>query len=138
MTDHRLPSLSELDDWQLVNSDQDLRGRPLCTQSGERLGTVHRMLVDRDHKRVAALVLDNGRAVPVDDVEIRDGNAYIDETRDLPAAVLHARRRDVEAIPIVEERLWVGGHAVERGRIEVRPRTGDKPAQEDGVGGRSR
>lgn len=128
MTDNRLPTLSELDDWDLVNSDQDVRGRPLMTRSGERLGIVRRMLVDREHSRVAALVLDNGRAVPVEEIEIRDGTAFIDEVRDLPAsAIPPAAAETEEVIPIVEEELAVGKRAAERGHVRVRSRIVETP-----------
>lgn len=70
--------LQELDDYQLENSDQDLRGSALMTYDGTRLGTIRRMLVDPDRSHVAALVLDDHRIVPVSEIEIRDGDAYID------------------------------------------------------------
>ncbi len=78
MTD-QYTDLSELDDYQLANDDQDLRGHALKTTDGRRLGTIKRMLVDPEREQVAALVLDDGHGVPVDEVEIRDdGDAYID------------------------------------------------------------
>ncbi|NVD45279.1 PRC-barrel domain-containing protein [Qipengyuania atrilutea] len=70
--------LHELDSYQLENSEQDLRGHALYTYDGERLGTVQRMLVDPDRNHVAALVLEDHRFVPVSEIEIRDGDAYID------------------------------------------------------------
>lgn len=132
MMNNTLPTLSDLDDWQLENSDQDLRGRPLLTRSGDRLGTVRRMLVDRDHERVAALVLDDGRSVAIEDVEIgSDGCAYIDEARDLPAGTRMPEAREGEqVIPIVEEEIAVGKRAVERGGIRVRTRVVEQPVHE--------
>lgn len=116
-------TLADLDDWQLENSDQDLRGRPLMTHSGQTIGTVRRMLVDCGEKRVSALVLDDGRVVAVEDIEIRGGNAYIDEARDLPeGTMMPAQREGEQAVPIVEEELTVGKRAVERGRIRVNTR----------------
>jgi uncharacterized protein (TIGR02271 family) len=77
-TAHELESLVDLDDWELVNSGQDIRGQMLYTADGDReLGIISRMLVDRNEERVAVLVLDNGRAVAVEDVELRDGRAYV-------------------------------------------------------------
>ena len=129
------PTLTELDEWQLENSDQDLRGRSLMTRSGEKLGTVRRMLVDRNQERVSALVLDNGQTVAIEDVEIRDdGCAYIDEARCLEsgAAVPPARSGEAEeVIPIVEEQLAVGKRAVERGGIRVRTRVVETPVHEE-------
>ena len=40
--------LRELDDYQLENSEQDLRGHSLTTSDGLHLGTIKRMLVDPD------------------------------------------------------------------------------------------
>ncbi len=125
------PTLAELDDWQLENSDQDLRGRPLMTHAGETIGTVRRMLVDCDQKRVSALELDDGRAVAVEDIEIRDGNAYIDEARDLPqGAMIPDQREGEQVVPIVEEELVVGKRAVERGSIRVSTRVVETPVHE--------
>ncbi|MEE4289064.1 MAG: PRC-barrel domain-containing protein [Erythrobacter sp.] len=71
-------TLHELDKYQLENSEQDLRGSALYTFDGKRLGTVRRMLVDPDRNHVAGLVLEDHRIVPVSEIEIRDGDAYID------------------------------------------------------------
>ncbi len=70
--------LRELDDYQLENSEQDLRGHSLTTSDGLHLGTIKRMLVDPDRDHVAGLVLEDDRIVPVSEIEIRDGNAVID------------------------------------------------------------
>ena len=53
MTD-RYEALQELDDYKLVNRDQDLRGQGLYTDNGIRLGTVSRMLVARTRPRSRA------------------------------------------------------------------------------------
>ncbi|MEW9853713.1 PRC-barrel domain-containing protein [Novosphingobium sp. M1R2S20] len=71
-------SLTDLDKYKLENEEQDLRGRALRTYDGRRLGTIQRMLVDPERQHVAALVLEDGRGVPVADIEIKDGDAYID------------------------------------------------------------
>ncbi|PEQ10569.1 hypothetical protein B2G71_21540 [Novosphingobium sp. PC22D] len=71
-------NLRELDDYELVNRDQDVRGHPLKSSDGRNLGIIRRMLVDPERENVVALVLDDGRGVPVDEVEIRDGQAVID------------------------------------------------------------
>ena len=136
----KYPTLYELDDYKLANRDQDVRGRPLKTHSGDRLGLIERMLVDRDHERVAALVLDDGRAFPVEDIEIRDGEAYIESAEPLPAAAVppaRERSRDTgktvaeERVPIVEEELAIGKRSVERGRINVHTRVVEEPVHEE-------
>lgn len=127
-----MPNLTELDDWQLVNKDQDLRGRPLLTRSGEQLGIVRRMLVDCDHRRVAAVVLDNGHTVPVEDVEIRDDKAWLDHDGDARiASTARSGSEEEIAIPVAEERLVVGKREVERGRIHVRSHVVETPVHEE-------
>lgn len=130
---NRLETLAELEDWQLVNPDQDLRGRPLMTRSGETLGTIRRMLVDRNNERVAAVVLDNERAVPIEDVEIRDGCAYIDEAGELPSNTRFDKTRThaEQRIPIAEEELVIGKREVERGHVQVRSRVIEMPVHEE-------
>ncbi|MEE4199205.1 PRC-barrel domain-containing protein [Erythrobacter sp.] len=93
--------LKELSDYQLVNDDQDLRGRPLYTTDGTRLGVVERMMVDPDRDHVAALVLEDGRLVPVSEIEIRNGRGYIDPVdakgfNNAPAGLY----RDVKRSPV--------------------------------------
>ncbi|GAB5349394.1 hypothetical protein [Alteriqipengyuania sp. 357] len=70
--------LRELDDYQLVHEDQDLRGHSLKTHDGLHLGTIKRMLVDPDRDHVAGLVLEDDRIVPVSEIEVKDGDALID------------------------------------------------------------
>lgn len=98
--------LSELDDYKLENSHQDLRGNALYSHDGTKLGTIRRMMVDPEREHVAALVLDDGRGVPVEEIEIRKGDAYIDP---------------------VEESRWFrpndGRRDVERGHVRVRRRS---------------
>lgn len=128
-----MPKLSELGDWQLVDKDQDLRGRPLLDPSGDRLGVVRRMLVDRDNRRVAAVVLDDGRTIAIEDVEIRDGEAWLDRepaTMTMPAGE-RGTADDEVAIPIAEEQLVVGKRTVARGQIHVRTHTVETPVHEE-------
>lgn len=133
----RLHTLSELEDWELVNKDQDIRGHALMMRSGRKLGIIRRMLVDRDHERVAALVLDDGRTIPVEDVEIRGGEAYIEDIDEktlatapmAPPPRTQAGTRE-ERIPVVEEELAVGKRMVERGHVRVRSRVVEKPVSE--------
>ena len=92
--------LSELDDYKLANPEQDLRGHALKTMDGRRLGTIQRMLVDPEREHVAALVLDDGRGVPVSEIEIRDGDAYIDPVEEARYFQPLPRRRTVPRGPI--------------------------------------
>lgn len=132
MTDNYLHTLDDLDDWELVNSDQDIRGCSLQTRSGEPIGTITRMLVDRDSERVAVLVIDSDRVLPIEDVEIRDGVVIVDNVRDMPGDItMPAGPSDIETvIPIVAEELAVEKRLVKRGGIRVTSRIVEQPVHE--------
>lgn len=68
--------LSQLDDWQLENSGQDLRGRTLMTEDGRELGTIEEMIVNTDTEYVEEIVLDDGTPVPTSDIRLDHGNVY--------------------------------------------------------------
>jgi sporulation protein YlmC with PRC-barrel domain len=76
-----LPTLRALDDWELQDSNQDIRGRALMTATGERLGTINDLLVDCEQERVAAVRLENGRIVPVEPLLIREETVVLLEER---------------------------------------------------------
>lgn len=69
MTLHRL---ADLGDWELEDSDQDVRGRRLRAPSGEDLGLVKDLMVDLDKERVVAVVTGEGEAYGAGGLEIRD------------------------------------------------------------------
>ena len=98
--------LEELDHYKLEHENQDIRGCTLKTYDGRELGVISRMLVDPERENVAALVLSDGRGVPVEDVELRDGEVFID--------------------PVEESRYFKAedtGRTVPRGSIRARRRT---------------
>ena len=64
--------LSELRGWQLVNDEQDLRGRRLVDSAGKVLGTIEQMMVNTDAERVDSVRSDSGELYPVGALEIRD------------------------------------------------------------------
>jgi sporulation protein YlmC with PRC-barrel domain len=64
--------LSELTDWKLENSDQDLHGRRLIDSTGAELGTVEQMIVNTDAERVESVRTNTGELYPVGALEIRD------------------------------------------------------------------
>ena len=131
MRDRDFAALSELDDYHLVNEDQDVRGRPLVTPKGEKLGIIQRMLVDKREERVAALVLEDGRAFPVEEVEIRGGKVVIDSGVQPRAAPPRQAGAQEMRVPIVEEEVAIGKREVERGRIRVRSRVVETPIHEE-------
>lgn len=128
--DADLTALERLDRWELEHDSQDVRGWPLLSSSGERIGTIQEMLVDRDRERVAAIRLDDGRALPVEPLEIR-GDVVILHA---PAAAEERsalESSETERIPIVEEELVVGKREVDRGGLRVRKRIVEEPVSED-------
>lgn len=69
--------LAELEDFQLVDSDQDCRGWPVLDAAGRQVGSVREMLVDTDGERVAALVLDSGVQILAEAVSFNDGRVLL-------------------------------------------------------------
>lgn len=127
-----LPTLVELDDWQLVDDDQDIRGWPLLSAEGDRLGVIGRMLIDRDNERVAAVVLEDGRTIPVEQIDILEDRVVMAGTATgamLTDATLVGDTSAEQRIPIVEENLEVGKRVVDRGHIRVRSRVVEVPAE---------
>ena len=125
--------LEALDKWELENDRQDIRGRPLMTQTGERLGVIEHLLVDRDHERVAAVRLADGRTFPVEPLDIRDDAVILkadDRTGAAASAGSDRTRGEEERIPLVEEQLVVGKREVETGGIRVRSRVVEQPVSE--------
>ena len=109
--------LSELDDWELVYDDQDIRGRRLVDESGTPIGTVSEMIVDTEEERVDAIVLDNGVEYPARDFRIRDGRPVLFQApAELPREEL---RGEAQTIPLREEELRVRKRTVPAGAVEI-------------------
>lgn len=64
--------LSKMDDYELVDKDQDLRGWKVQDATGNNLGKVAEMMVDTDKERVTTLLLDNNAEYPIEDLELGD------------------------------------------------------------------
>jgi uncharacterized protein (TIGR02271 family) len=136
-----LAPLSRLDDWELENDDQDLRGNYLKDYNGNRIGQIDEMIVDTDQERVVAVRLEDGAEYPVSSLELRDGDAYLlregyaagsagsagtattraATDRDIVGRDRMQDRADIEerAIPLVEERLRVQKRSGKIGEVEV-------------------
>lgn len=71
---------AELDNFQLVDSDQDCRGWPVMDATGQQVGCVRELLVDTDGDRVAALVLDTGAQVSAGAVSFNDGRVLLGQS----------------------------------------------------------
>lgn len=64
--------LSKMDDYELVDKDQDLRGWKVQDATGNKLGKVAEMMVDTDKERVTTLLLDNNAEYSIEDLELGD------------------------------------------------------------------
>ena len=131
-------SLAELDDYQLTNSDQDCRGWDVVDAAGAPIGTVDEMLVDTESERVAALRLDSGAQIPVNEISLRDGRVVANSDRlgvgamPAPDAAL-ASEKEVDAdmvLPVIEEEIRIGKRAVDRVAARVTTRVVESPVQE--------
>ncbi len=69
--------LSQTDEWQLVDDDQDVRGRDLLDAGGLRIGPIEDMVVDTDSEHVDAVVLADGTRYPAADLDIEDEAVYL-------------------------------------------------------------
>jgi len=117
--------LASLDEWELENEDQDLRGRLLLTPEGQEIARIDDMLVDRERERISALRLSDERLVDIDYVDIREGRpVLLVPDRGIPAtpAGVDHDNLTAEHIPIVEEHLSVGKRQVDLGGVRVRSR----------------
>ena len=133
-TRHEVRKLTGLDDWQLEDSDQDLRGKMLMTADGRDVGKVDDMLADVDQQRIVAIRLHDGRVVNIDAVDIRDECPVlmIDQAH-VPPAPAGVGRGEVtsEHIPIVEERMTIGKRQVELGKVRINTRVVSEDVSED-------
>lgn len=124
MIDHRtsardfghLEPISRLPDWHLEDKAHDLRGQTLHNRNGRPLGRIAEMLVDVKQQRVAALRLEDGFVVDVDDVDMRDGQPML-MTAGAPAPPPPGGR---------------GGdsHALDAGDVRITSRSEHQPAEQ--------
>ncbi len=130
--------LSQLDDWKLVDRDQDLRGMRLVDEAGNPIGTVREMIVNTDTELVEWLVLDNGQEIPTSEIRIEDNAVYllgttyaepVETVEPVETAALREAADEV-VVPIVEEDARVGKRVVERGGIRVTRRVEEVPVNE--------
>jgi sporulation protein YlmC with PRC-barrel domain len=66
--------LTDLQDWQLVDDDQDIRGKRLVDMTGKFLGTIEQMMVNTEAERVDSVRTETGELYPVGALEIRDAD----------------------------------------------------------------
>lgn len=82
--------LSQLDDWELVDEEQDLRGRPLLDQQGHPIGTIAELLVNTKTGYVDAIELEGGAVYAAAEFELQGGSAVLTDRTD---------RRGREGVP---------------------------------------
>ncbi len=132
--DTRFAKLDALDNYELVNDDQDIRGRPLVSSEGKQFGIIEDLLVDGDKDHVVAVRLEDGRTCAVEPLEIHDNavvyghaaKAYADE------GVAAGHVVEEEVIPVVEEQVAIGKRVADTGAgITVRTRVVADTVSED-------
>lgn len=130
--------LSQLNDWELVNSDQDLRGQTLYDQNDTAVGTVREMIVNTDTEYIESVVLDTGEEIPSSRFRITDRGAQLvraGATEAPTEPVSSGTSQQLEGqneiiVPIVEEQIRVGKRQIERGGVRVETRVEEVPVQE--------
>ena len=126
--------LSQLDDWELLNEDQNLRGRTLLDPTGDPIGMIADMVVDTDTEQVDAIVLADGTEHLVRNIQFFGGQPVLvggrpgprparsDGSSAAPRAAGAGFQEADEAggvIPLREEELDVRKEEVEAGRLAV-------------------
>ncbi|KPP88364.1 YsnF/AvaK domain-containing protein [Erythrobacter sp. HL-111] len=129
--DTRYEQLDQLSDYELEHSDQDIRGLPLVSPTGQRYGVIEHLLVDDDRTHVEAVRLDNGKVCAVEPLVIHDNAVVYGEE-----AAAHARQGGAavteEVVPVVEEKVAIGKRVSEHGRnISVKSRVVEDRVSED-------
>ena len=132
-----LPELEALEDWALENPSQDIRNRPLVTASGQTIGVIEEMLVDKGAERVAAVRLQDGRVCPASQLEIQSDRVMFQPeagqqygTAATAAAATAAVATD-DVIDIVEEEVAIGTREVQGDTIRVQSRVVTDTVSED-------
>ena len=150
----RVP-LSQLDDWGLVNEDQDLRGLRLQDDAGDVIGLITEMIVNTDAGYVDAVILDTGAEIPADEIEIGNDVVFLRPATTVTrtavdtvvaprmgpsvfnraAAVQRpspgvAQQVDEVKLDVVEEELDIGKREVEGGGVRVASRVDEVPVTE--------
>ena len=69
--------LSELDDWDLVYEEQDVRGLSARDTSGNEIGKVDDLIANTDTQLIEFVRLDDGREFPTADIRITEDAVYI-------------------------------------------------------------
>lgn len=129
--------LSRLQDYELVNKEQDIRGWKVKDAAGNVLCAVDDMIVDTDKELITAVLMDNQAEYSVHDLAIGDhvillaaGCQPIAAPLDIATAPPSTRKQEELRLPVVEEQLRVGKREVEQGGVRVVRRIAGRPVQE--------
>ncbi len=129
--DSRYDDLDRLDNYELEHSSQDIRGYPLVSPQGQKYGTIQDLLVDRDHNRVAAVELENGKRCAVEPLEIHDDVVVYGDAAERHADTGGSAVSE-ERIPVVEEKVAIGKRVRDGGEhITVRSKVVKDKVSED-------
>ncbi len=143
-------NLSELDDYELVNEAQDVRGWPLVDEAGNKLGTITEFIADTDSEYVTSLVIDNGQQVAARDVSLGDnvvvlrgaagragGKKGAQKTAKPVAAAADMSGTETRlngagevTLPVVEEQIRIGKRTVNTGGVRVSSSVKEVPVEE--------
>ena len=116
--DKRYENLDALKDYKLEHESQDIRGLPLVDANGNRFGIIKDLLVGKNHDRVEAVRLEDGRTTAVEPLEIHD-NAVVygaAAKQHTETGVKEGHVVEEEVVPVVEERVVVGKRMADHGR----------------------
>ena len=122
--------LENLEDWELEHKEQDIRNRPLVTPTGDTLGTIDDLLIDRGAERVAAVRLDDGRVCAVEALEIQSDQVIYRPAGEVEAYGVDNVIQD-DTIQLVEEEVAVGKRAVVGDTIRVSTKVVTDTVSED-------
>lgn len=122
--------LENLESWELEHSEQDIRNRPLVTSTGDTLGTIDDLLVDRSAERVAAVRLEDGRVCAVEALEIHPSKVIYRPQGEIEAYGIENVVQD-DTIQLVEEEVAVGKRAVIGDSIRVTTKVVSDVVSED-------
>ncbi len=65
--------LRDLTNWELADSEQDIRGSRVVDGTGNTIGEVDQLIVDTESHRVEEIVLRDGQRYSTADIDIVDG-----------------------------------------------------------------
>lgn len=87
----------DTDDWELDDTDQDIRGWEVRDANGATVGRVGGMAIDTDRQVVDTIILDDGSRFRAEDVTLSDGVVYV-TTYGAPSGVATRAYTDAHSV----------------------------------------